>query len=68
MAATVHAAGGHFNVQRNGFAGSLVRFRGEARTALPAGEPLPRLRTADRIGDAVIADKRRTQFAEHCAA
>ena len=52
---TVYAAGGQFNVRRNGFVGTLLRLRGETWTALDSDQPLPRLRAVERVGDAVLA-------------
>ena len=52
---TVYAAGGQFNVRRNGFVGTLLRLHEGTWTALEAGEPLPRMRAVERVGDAVLA-------------
>lgn len=52
---TVLAAGGRFDAGRNGFAGTLLRLREGTWTALPADEPLPRLRSIARIGDTLVA-------------
>lgn len=52
---TVYATGGQFNARRNGFVGTVLRLRGGTWTALASDEPLPRLRAAQQVGDAVLA-------------